>query len=90
MGLTSLPLPDDRVPFLIQVFFAVELEGDQVLTLLENQRNQFQPQWWDGLRLTFVLETLALISFGLSWLIKGRFINRFEDETVATQLASEA
>ncbi len=46
--------------------------------------------WWDGLRLTFVLETLALISFGLSWLIKGRFINRFEDETVATQLASEA
>lgn len=34
---------------------------------------------WETYRLTFVFEALGLISFGLSWLIKGRFIAYFED-----------
>ena len=35
--------------------------------------------FWDHYRLTFVFEAIALMSFGLSWLIKGRFIKYFED-----------
>lgn len=38
--------------------------------------------WWDGWRLTFLFEATALMSFGLSWMIKGRFLSAFEDETV--------
>ncbi|MDJ0629502.1 MAG: hypothetical protein QNJ44_14680 [Rhodobacter sp.] len=34
---------------------------------------------WETYRLTFVFEALALISFGLSWLIKGRFLKYFDD-----------
>lgn len=37
---------------------------------------------WDGWRVTFLLETVALMCFGLSWLIKGRFIAAFEDEAL--------
>ena len=35
---------------------------------------------WDRWHVTFVCETVALMSFGLSWLIKGRFLAVFEDE----------
>ena len=34
---------------------------------------------WNGLRLTFVFEALALAAFGLAWMIKGRFLPVFED-----------
>jgi hypothetical protein len=34
---------------------------------------------WNGLRLTFVFEALALAAFGLAWMIKGRFLPYFED-----------
>lgn len=34
---------------------------------------------WNGLRLTFLVEALALASFGLAWMIKGRFLPVFED-----------
>ena len=36
-------------------------------------------KWWDGLRLTFWVEAL-----GLSWMIKGRFLNYYEDEAALT------
>lgn len=36
-------------------------------------------RFWENYRLTFVFEALALVSFGLSWLIKGRFLAYFED-----------
>ncbi len=49
--------------------------------LLSTTQAQALDLWWDGWRLTFVLETVALSSFGLSWLIKGRFIALLEDET---------
>jgi len=32
--------------------------------------------------LTFVFEAIALMSFGFSWMIKGRLIDLFEDEAV--------
>ncbi len=48
--------------------------------LLSVSLSQQMEQWWDDNRLTYFLETLALVSFGLSWLIKGRFISLFEDE----------
>ena len=35
--------------------------------------------FWDSLRLTFLFESLGLCAFGLSWMIKGRFIAAFED-----------
>ena len=35
--------------------------------------------WWNSWRLTFVFEAIALCSFGLSWMIKGRFIKAVED-----------
>ncbi len=41
--------------------------------------------WWDGHRLTFWFEALALVSFGFSWMIKGRFWDVFEDEAVIRQ-----
>jgi len=31
--------------------------------------------WWDGANLTFWFETAALWSFGISWIVKGRFFN---------------
>ena len=37
-------------------------------------------KWWDGLRLTFWFEALGLVAFGLSWMIKGRFLKYYEDE----------
>ena len=34
---------------------------------------------WNKLHLTFVFEALALVAFGLAWMIKGRFLPYFED-----------
>lgn len=51
------------------------------LILSEAQQEALQA-WWDARRLTFVFESLALMSFGLSWMIKGRFLDFFEDERV--------
>ncbi|SFT80890.1 hypothetical protein [Sedimentitalea nanhaiensis] len=48
--------------------------------LLSATQAQRLDAWWDARRLTFVLETIALGSFGLSWLIKGRFISLLKDE----------
>ena len=41
--------------------------------------------FWDSLRLTFVCESIALISFGFSWMIKGRFVYAFEDAAAMPQ-----
>ena len=40
---------------------------------------------WDSLRLTFVFEATGLIAFGLSWMIKGRFLPVFEDAAARAQ-----
>ncbi|MFU8776615.1 MAG: hypothetical protein ACNA7M_02950 [Roseovarius sp.] len=40
---------------------------------------------WDSLRLTFLLESLGLCAFGLSWMIKGRFLHAFEDAAALPQ-----
>lgn len=37
--------------------------------------------WWDAGNWTFWCEAAALIAFGVSWLVKGRFITWLEDET---------
>ncbi len=42
-------------------------------------------KWWDSYRLTFWFEALALVAFGFSWMIKGRFWDGFEDEAVILQ-----
>lgn len=34
---------------------------------------------WDRLHLTFLFEAAGLVAFGLSWMIKGRFLYAFED-----------
>jgi hypothetical protein len=41
--------------------------------------------FWDSLRLTFLFESLGLCAFGLSWMIKGRFIPAFEDAAARPQ-----
>jgi len=40
---------------------------------------------WDSLRLTFLFESLGLCAFGLSWMIKGRFLTAFEDAAALPQ-----
>ncbi|WP_375553968.1 hypothetical protein [Roseovarius mucosus] len=40
---------------------------------------------WDSLRLTFLFKSLGLCAFGLSWMIKGRFIAAFEDAAARPQ-----
>ena len=30
-------------------------------------------EWWDDYNITFVMETVMLWAFGLSWAVKGRF-----------------
>lgn len=35
--------------------------------------------WWNGFRLTFLFEAIALIAFGVSWLVKARILKVFED-----------
>ncbi|MFD3191961.1 hypothetical protein ACFMPD_17095 [Sedimentitalea sp. HM32M-2] len=51
--------------------------------LLSTSQTQRLDVWWDSWRLTFGLETLALTGFGLSWLIKGRFLPTLRDESAA-------
>lgn len=41
--------------------------------------------FWDSLRLTFLFEAFGLCAFGLSWMIKGRFIPAFEDAAARPQ-----
>ncbi len=36
--------------------------------------------WWDGKRITFWVETAALVAFGLSWMIKGRRFSWLNDD----------
>jgi len=36
--------------------------------------------WWDAGNWTFICEAAALIAFGVSWLVKGRFISWLQDE----------
>jgi len=40
---------------------------------------------WDQLHLTFLCEAAGLIAFGLSWMIKGRFLAAFEDAAAIPQ-----
>lgn len=35
----------------------------------------FKFAWWDKIRMTFWCEAIALIAFGLAWMVKGRFFN---------------
>lgn len=35
----------------------------------------FKFAWWDGIRMTFWCEAVALIAFGMAWMVKGRFLN---------------
>ncbi len=46
------------------------LQGEEQLAFTE---------WWNGLYLTFVFEALALIAFGVSWLVKARIFGWLED-----------
>jgi hypothetical protein len=41
--------------------------------------------FWDRFNLTFVLEAVGLAAFGLSWMIKGRFLPVFEDAAARSQ-----
>ncbi len=36
--------------------------------------------WWQAGNWTFWVETMALVSFGVSWLVKGRFLGRWLDD----------
>ena len=36
-------------------------------------------EWWNGFYLTFLFEALALIAFGVSWLVKARIFGWLED-----------
>ncbi|SLN54741.1 hypothetical protein PEL8287_02937 [Roseovarius litorisediminis] len=65
------------------IFAAVGIMGGAAIIakmVLSPEASEAFVTWWDGWRLTFVLETIALVSFGLSWMIKGRFIGAFEDQ----------
>lgn len=46
------------------------LSGGQLLAFL---------QWWNGLYLTFIIEMVGLVAFGVSWLVKARIFGWFED-----------
>lgn len=58
---------------------AIGVKSTVLTWLLSPERATAVETWWNGWRLTFVFETIALGSFGLSWMIKGRFIRAFED-----------
>lgn len=59
---------------------AIGVKSTVLTWLLSPEHAMAVETWWNGWRLTFVFETIALGSFGLSWMIKGRFIRAFEDE----------
>ncbi len=47
--------------------------------------------WWDANNLTFWFEAIALIAFGLSWMVKGKLFAALNDETDPTlELKSNA
>lgn len=59
---------------------AIGMKSAALEWFLSPERAMALETWWNRWRLTFVFETVALCSFGLSWMIKGRFIKAFEDE----------
>lgn len=66
----------------LAIFACVAIMGGAALlakVILSPQAAAAFLGWWDTLRLTFVFESIALVSFGLSWMIKGRFIGAFKD-----------
>lgn len=48
--------------------------------------------WWNAWNLTFYIESVALISFGVSWSLKGRLLHQWRDpgECVPTQRNPQA
>jgi hypothetical protein len=52
--------------------------GVQSFVLKDAALVDFQT-WWNGYRLTFVFEAIALIAFGVSWLVKARILRLLED-----------
>lgn len=58
---------------------AIGVKSAALAWLLSPETATAVETWWNSLRLTFVFEAIALCSFGLSWMIKGRFIKAFED-----------
>ena len=66
----------------VLIFACVAIMGGAALLtklVLSPEAAQAFLQVWNHWRLTFILESVALMSFGLSWMIKGRFIKAFED-----------
>jgi hypothetical protein len=64
------------------IFVCVGLMGGAaILTNLALSSEAAEAFWkvWNRWHLTFILESVALMSFGLSWMIKGRFIKVFAD-----------
>ena len=59
---------------------AIGVKSAALQWFLSPERAMALEAWWNSWRLTFVFEAIALGSFGLSWMIKGRFIAAFEDE----------
>ncbi|WP_306115725.1 MULTISPECIES: hypothetical protein [unclassified Roseovarius] len=66
---------------------AIGVKSAALEWLLSPERAEAVETWWNSLRLTFVFETIALCSFGLSWMIKGRFIKAFEDQAALAAAA---
>ena len=70
------------------IFAVVAVLGIKALLLqgiLPDGTAQNLAALWDSLRLTFVFEATGLIAFGLSWMIKGRFLPVFEDAAARAQ-----
>jgi len=66
----------------LMIFACVAIMGGAaILTklILSPHAAQAFLEVWNHWRLTFILESVALMSFGLSWMIKGRFIKIFQD-----------
>lgn len=54
----------------VKALVQASLDGSELVAFLD---------WWNGYGLTFVAETVALIAFGVSWLVKARILRVFED-----------
>lgn len=68
---------------------AIGIKSAALEWLLSPERAAVVETFWNSLRLTFVFESVALCSFGLSWMIKGRFIKAFEDEAALVVVAQD-
>ncbi len=68
---------------------AIGVKSAALEWLLSPERAAAVEAFWNSLRLTFVFESVALCSFGLSWMIKGRFIKAFEDEAALVVVAQD-